>query len=385
MPITKKPGLYFDENVEYEFTGSGAKIPVIIGKTGNTGSNDYKVDGTQVLTFKNYSEANRSIANGGIGTDTATNPTLAFLEEFFEESAITSSDQLGVDHIYVIDVGNGTVKNSWITALTTAKTLLDVGVEVYVSADAIEDYTLSAFLAGANASIKTETANLNLRVAMATKTGATDQELATLASTTGVPSSRLYLCEPLLFGKTVARFCTTPYYIEPGYPTYRTVEAGIFKPRTNAEILTLQNAGVVINTDERVDDEIYPRINLSVSTAFSQNPRPADSLGHARFNADHLLREIFKAIFPQVKDNESGTNIAKRQTAINSVIDDEVEAERIIAYNSNNGQGTKLTLLESDSQPYDMELVGQIQPINCTIAINIRAKIKNAAIVAVET
>ena len=31
MPITKLPGVYYDENVTYELTGEGSKIPVIIG------------------------------------------------------------------------------------------------------------------------------------------------------------------------------------------------------------------------------------------------------------------------------------------------------------------------------------------------------------------
>ena len=383
MPITKKPGIYYDENVEYELAGDGAKIPVIIGKTGNTGTADYKVDGTQVLKFNNFEEANRSIANGGIGTDTATNPVLAFLEEFFEEAVITSTDQLGVPYVYVIDVGAGTVKNSWLAALTTAKTLADAQIEAYVGADSIEDYTLASFLAGAVTSIKTETVNLNLRAGMVTKTGASDTELITLASSTGVASSRMFVCEPLKFGKTVARFCTTPYYIEPGFLVYRSVAPGEFKARTNAEIQTLQDGGVIINADERVDTDVYPRINLSTSTAFAQTPKPADALGHARFNADHLLREIFKAIFGQVKANEVESYIVKSQTKVNAVIDTEVEAERIIGYNSTTGEGTKLTLVESTSNPYDMELVGQILPVNCTTAIIVKAKIKAPTTVAV--
>lgn len=383
MPITKRPGLYFDENVEYELTGTGAKIPVVIGKTGNSGTSDYKVDGTQVLKFVSFDEANRTIANGGIGTDTESNPVLAFLEEFFQESAITTSDQLGVPYVYVIDVGDGKTKKSWLDALTTAKTLNEVQVEAYVGADAITDYTLAAFLAGAVTSIETETTNLNLRTGFATKTDGTDAELITLASTTGVPSSRLFVCEPLLYGKTVARFCTTPYYVEPGFLQYRSVKPGVFKARTNAEVLSLQNGGVIINTDERVDTDVYCRINLSTSTAFSQSPRPADALGHARFNADNLLRQIFKAVYPQIKDNETATNLVKAQTKVDAIIDAEVESERMIAYNSVTGEGTKLTLVESDSQPYDMELTGQILPVNCTVAINVKAKIKNPTIVAV--
>lgn len=380
----RRPGVYFDETTELELVGAGAKIPVVIGATGNTGTNDYPVDGTNVLSFRNYDEACRSISNGGIGTDPTTNKVLSFLEEFFEEAEPKTTDDLGIPFIYVIDVGDGTTKNSWITALTTAKKLNKAIVEVYVGADNISDYTLSAFIAGAMASIDTETTNLNLRTAFFTKENATDADLIALnPSTGGILHSRCFLCEPFLFGKTVARFCTTPYYIEPGFLQYRTVQPGTFKERTNAEIEALQGAGVVINCDEIVDTDTYCRINLSVSTAYAATRRPADALGHCRFNADHLLREIFKAIYPQVKDNEVTSKIVMSQTRVDAIIDDEVEAERIIGYNSDTGEGTRLTLVESNQDPYDMELVGDILCVNSTHAINVKAKIRNPTVKSV--
>ena len=179
MPITKRSGLYFNETTEFELQGNGGKIPVWIGKTGNSAATGYKVDGTQVLTFKNWGEVNRSIANGGIGTDTSTNPLLAALKDFFEEAEVRSSEQIGIPYIYVIDVGAGTSKDVWLSALTTAKTMRKATIEFYVGAESITDnnYTISDFIAAANASISTETANLNLRTAFTTKAGATDSQL----------------------------------------------------------------------------------------------------------------------------------------------------------------------------------------------------------------
>lgn len=376
MTNPKTPGIYFNENVESELIVAGAKIPVIIGKTGNTATENYPVDGSAFLKFSKYADANRTIANGGIGTDTSTNPLLAFLKDFFEEATVTASDQLGVPYVYVIDVGAGTDKTAWTTAFTTAKRLNDATVEAYVGADNITDYTLSAFIAGAAASIASETRNLNLRTGFVTKTGATDAQLIALNPTSGgILNSRMFLLEPLLFGKTVARFCTTPYYVEPGFLPYRTVEPGTFIKRTEAEVEALQEAGVVVNVDEGVYSDIYCRINLSVSTAYAKNPRPADATGHARFNADHLLREIFKALYPQIKDNEVQSNIVKRQSIVNAIIDEEIEAKRIKPYDSTTGKGTKLTLVEAEN-PYDMELNGQILPVNCTKAILVNAQLQ---------
>ena len=386
MPITKRPGVYFNETTEYELQGNGGKIPVWIGKTGNAAATGYKVDGTQINKFSNWNEINRSIANGGIGTDTSTNPLLAALKEFFEEAEIQTTEDIGIPYIYVIDVGAGTSKDVWLTALTTAKTAIDAIIEFYVGAENISDtgYTLPDFINAAYASISTETARLSLRTGFTTKANATDSELIALnPSSGGILKSRIGIIEPLYFGKHAARLCCTPYYIEPGFLEFRTVEPGEFKSRTDAEILALQNAGIIFGADEVVSDLVVCRINLAVSTAFANNPRPADSLFHARFNADNLLRRVFKAVFSQIKANETASYIVKAQTKVDAVVDEEIEAERMIPYNSETGDGTRLTLVESDSNPYDMDLIGQIQGVNCTIAIQVKVQIKNPAVKAV--
>ena len=77
--------------------------------------------------------------------------------------------------------------------------------------------------------------------------------------------------------------------------------------------------------------------------------------------------------------------MVKAQTKVDAVIDAEVEDERMIAYNNETGDGTKLTLVESDSEEYDMELNGQVQGVNCTNAILVNVKIKNPALKAVAT
>ena len=388
MPITKKPGVYFNETTEFELQGNGGKIPVWIGKTGNTAATGYKVDGTQILEFKNWSEVNRSIANGGIGTDTTSNPLLAALKDFFKECEIKDADDIGIPFIYVIDVGAGTSKNAWLSALTTAKTMRKATIEFYIGAESISDngYSLTDFINAAYASISTETANLNLRTAFTTKLGATDNEMIALnPSSGGILKSRIGLMVPEKFGTLAARLCCTPYYIEPGFLPFRSISPGTFTARTDAQILALQNAGIIFGADEVVADLVICRINLSTSTAFALSPRPADSLFHARFNADHLLREVFKAVFSQVKANETASYLVKAQTKVDAVIDTEVDAERMIPYNSETGEGTKLTLKESEFEEYDMELDGQIQGINCTNAILVNVKIKNPSLKSIAT
>ena len=297
--------------------------------------------------------------------------------EFFKEARLLTNSDIGVPYIYVIDVGAGTAKQAWLDALTLAKSKSDAQIEVYVGADNINSYDLPAFLKGAYAAILEETHDLDLRCAFTTKYGATDEQLIALTNeSSGIQKSRIGICEPLLFGKTVARICCTPSNMEPGHLVYRSVEPREFIDRTKAEMLNLQNAGIIFNRDEHINGNIYPKMNLCVATSFAATTRPADALFHARFNADSLLREVFEACYAQIKANESASNLAYLQTRINKLVNDKVSAEEMVKYDERTEAGTKLIANESDSDPYSIIITGQIQPIKCTIAIEVEATVK---------
>ena len=121
---------------------------------------------------------------------------------------------------------------------------------------------------------------------------------------------------------------------------------------------------------------IYPKMNLCVATSFAATTRPADALFHARFNADSLLRDVFEACYSQIKANESASNLAYLQTRINKLVNDKVSAEEMVEYDERTEAGTKLIATESDSDPYSIIIKGQIQPIKCTIAIEVEATVK---------
>ena len=123
MAITKIPGVYLNEEVDYELSGTGSKIPIWIGLTGNTGTASYKVDGTSIMKFTSYDDLNKATTAGGIGAvtgDTSTNTLNLTLKQFFKESALKQVDDIGVPYIYVIDVGDGTDKDAWLNAIETA-------------------------------------------------------------------------------------------------------------------------------------------------------------------------------------------------------------------------------------------------------------------------
>jgi hypothetical protein len=387
MPILKRPGVYYNEDVNYELVGEGSKIPVFIGVSGNTATTGYKVDGTQINKYSNWDEVNKTPAEGGVGvyTPTTTNELLKTLYEFFDEGAIQKVEDIGVPFIYVIDVGQGKASQSWLNASTLSKTKRDATVEAAVGIEAVEDVTPIALLKAMQASIITETHSLNLRNLFARLPTNTVSELVAYTNdTNNLRLKRLGLCEKHLFGKTIARICCTPYYKEPGFYTYRSVEPGEFIERTAEEELTLQNAGIIFNHDEQPGSEAYPKMNICLCSTFALSQRPADSLFHARFNADHLLREVFLALYPQIKDNESVSNFNYLQTQIDDVIAREVREGYMIKHNVKTGEGTYLTLRESDYNPYDLIISGQIQSVNSTIAIDVQATLNIATLKVVE-
>lgn len=72
----------------------------------------------------------------------------------------------------------------------------------------------------------------------------------------------------------------------------------------------------------------------------------------------------------------------KLQTRIDKVIDEEVRVGRMIKWNEDLGEGTKLVVFESDSNPYDLCIKGPAQPVNSTHAIEVQVTINTAVMKA---
>ena len=392
MPIEKISGVYLDEEVDYELSGTGSKIPVFIGLTGNTGTNDYKVDGTSVLKFTGYEGLNKATTAGGIGavpssSTTSTNTLNLVLRKFYEEARLTKPDDIGVPYIYVIDVGDGTSKTAWLNALEHALARNDADVLAFIGTENITDgnanYSVVDLMKAVKAALNTKTNTFEIFNAFFTKKDATDQELIALTdATNGIQKSRIGVIEwdNYNVGKTLARICLTSYNTEVGYLPYRSVEPGTFPERTGAEKLALQTAGIIFNHDEIVNDSINPRMNRCIATSYAAINRPADARFHARFIADEVLRQIYEVAYPFIKANDTATNLVKLQVKIDAVIDSFIRAEECVSWNKDTEKGTRLTVIESSEDPYDMEIVGYIQPVNTIDNILVREKINTAAL-----
>ena len=386
MTISKIPGVYLNEEVDYELSGTGSKIPIWIGLTGNTGTASYKVDGTSILKFTQYDDLNKATTAGGIGAvtgDTSTNTLNLTLRQFFEEASLKQVDDIGVPYIYVIDVGDGTDKDAWLSAIETALSKNDADLLVFVGTENITNYSVVDLMKATRTALETRTTTFEIFNAFFTKKDATDAQLIALTdATNGVQKSRIGVIEwdGYRFGKSIARICLTPYSNEVGFYPYRSVEPGTFPDRTSAEKLALQSAGVIFNHDEIVNDTINPRMNLCLATSFAATNKPADSMFHARFIADEVLKEIYEVAYPFIKANDTATNLVKLQVKVDTVVDSFIREGECIAWNKDTGLGTRLIVQESDKNPYDIEIVGTIQPVNAIIAINVKETINTAAL-----
>ena len=386
MAITKIPGVYLNEEVDYELSGTGSKIPIWIGLTGNTGTASYKVDGTSIMKFTSYEDLNKATTAGGIGAvtgDTSTNTLNLTLKQFFKESALKQVDDIGVPYIYVIDVGDGTDKDAWLNAIETALSKNDADLLAFVGTENITNYSVVDLMKATRAALETRTTTFEIFNAFFTKKDATDEQLIALTdATNGIQKSRIGVVEwdDYRYGKSIARICLTPYSNEVGFLPYRSVEPGTFPDRTSAEKLALQNAGIIFNHDEIVNDAINPRMNLCLATSFAATNKPADSMFHARFIADEVLKEIYEVAYPFIKANDTATNLVKLQVKVDTVVDSFIREGECVAWNKDTGLGTRLIVQESDKNPYDIEIVGSIQPVNAIIAINVREKINTAAL-----
>ena len=392
MVFNKIPGVYLNEDVDYELSGVGSKIPVFIGKTDNTGSADYKVDGSVALKFTNYDDANKAITAGGIGLSNDLNK---ILQNFFEEAKLKQPDDIGVPYVYVIDVGAGTDRDAWLTAVETAFTKIDASIMAFTGTENIQyiptgetdpvTYSVVDLAKAVRVAIDTRTHTFELWNAFFTKKDATDSQLIALTdATNGVQKSRIGIIEwdNYRFGKTIARICLTPFNQEAGFIKYRSVEAGEFPERNVTQKLALQNAGIIFNHDEMYSDEMNPRMNICLATSYAATNKPADAMFHARFIADALLKDIYEAVYPLIKANDTASNLVKIQVKIDTVIDEYIRNGDCISFNKDTGLGTRLIAQASNKDPYDVEIVGSIQPVNAILAIDVKEKLNTAAVYA---
>lgn len=375
MTIEETPYVEINEIEDDSVNGDGAYIPVIIGQTGNTIS----ADNLKVQTFVRYDQACATIANGGIGTDPTTNKSLAFLKPFLDECAPKSVDDIGLPKFYFIDMGSlpFTNGNAWADAFELAKTKNDAKVEIIIGfkkADVSEDITAAelativGILTSANTSANNAAKKGNLRQIYFTVEDATDEDMIELTKTTNnvkIQAARVLPMEPQKFPKICARYCVTPYYVEPGFLKFRTVTPEDVIERTDAMEKVLQNAGINFIRREMVTEGEIARICTGVSSAKAMVDNPHhDELSHIRRNVDHLLERIHRKASDILKDNETSFAVDMLQTDVDDIVDDEIKLRRM-------QDGTSFTVSEAGTNPFNIKVKGKAKAVNAIYYVDV--------------
>ena len=359
MTITETPKIKIERiDTSGLRRGSGGQVPIFISPT----LNENPASG--ILQFAKFSDANKTVSAGGIGTDD-TNILLPILKDFFEENIRTNSedDNLCVPEIYVKDLGTATPSNAtpWVNAIKDAKTKKRVQVEAYVfqkpadaTADQITALTTSVIgiMTSVAAAIDKDVIKGNPRLAYFTILGYDDTQIQTLtAASSGIRNSTVTFIDPNKFGKYLARICNTPFYDEPGHYKFRSVSPGEIPERIEEMEETLQAAGILFGHDEYVGEEIYPKINLAVSTAFAEDvsSRPKDALLHVRRNVDQLIRDAVKVVYPQLKRRELESFLSTTQADLDVFVNSKIKDGHM-------KEGTSITIYETDEDKLEMKI-----------------------------
>lgn len=351
--------------------GNGGEVPIFICATGNESPNE------NILEFKNYKDATKTPTNGGIGPESQSNLILPIVEDFFNETMKLSSEDVGVPHVFMKDLGTATANTaaSFINAKEASRKKADIQVEAYIFKQTDTLDKIIDVLVSIAASLKEDTRKGKPRIAYATVLGWTDEQMKTLTQGTTEVNKHIRdvdigIIEPGKFGKHLARICLTPFYDEPGYYPFRSVSEGEFPERTDAEEEDLQLKGVIFGHDEKPSNTVYPKINLAVSSAYAEleDDRPKLSLIHANRNVNQLIRDAMEVIYPQLKRRETETFIEEVQADLDTLCNDKIRDGYM-------KEETRVTAVEYKDTPTQLKLKVKAAPVNITGIIELEVYI----------
>lgn len=197
--------------------------------------------------------------------------------------------------------------------------------------------------------------------------------------TEGVDNGRVgFILPDDLAGVNAGKINATNYNEEVGFTEYNTAITELNPVFSYTQMVTLQNLGVIFTRKEQYQGNTIYRINLGVTSSFSNTNNKADSLIISRRIADELLRQVKDTLDAYIKDKETENTLAFMQSDINEIINTFENNDEIIS------DGTVLEVSES-ATPYTVNVSGAIQPITCIIAIEVNTILQNTANLAIES
>jgi hypothetical protein len=319
--------LTINETVEPLFpSGSGADPIVVIGDCG------FAKDTSKVYFFGNYGEAKKDHDSNpdSIGPEPvswSSNPALKQVRDIFAEGAIRTPDQtIGINQVYVINVGSAPLEADYTAAMETAATL-PVTVENYANLSTVT--VLDAI--GTRMDELEDTADYRNAIGTVADgaISAKDDMIAMTDESENdyAQNSRVHIhTNPDMQGTYAAKVACTPYYQDPGYGGYRskiTDDIVLWKKGDRDE---LKDAGLVVDAPNLINP-ILAEPYMAVSTGYKEvgGVRPVDSLLHIRRNADHQWRQTDLITLRMVKMNNTAVAKGLIEQVANAYLKQEVE------------------------------------------------------------
>lgn len=280
------PFISNNEVVESTFPGGSGALPILL-----IASSPITKD-NKIHVFHDYVSATATPDNGGFGPEGVTNPLLSALYDIFEEGSVTdqSSDELGVDTVYVINIGPSPTAADWTAAQTLSEVLDDKRiVELY------QGYSDLSFVNTTANHLLTLDQSCRYRRSVFAPTSETPADAikeTDPTQTSYIRNSRIYMHIDLSKqAKLAAKLAYTHYYDDPARLCWRSVAADDILPLSYSDRNSLIKAGIVCDQPslQSLNGEKMAQPVKVVSTAYklgADGKRPADANAHQRANAD---------------------------------------------------------------------------------------------------
>ena len=407
--LKNRPRIVVNDNTNYlSLDGVGAEIPLFIV------SSTHEVEKIDIQSYTNSQSVIKAL-----GTDS---PDIQVITDFFEEAKVKVSGELGVEKVYVVDIGNKNITaDTFVKALEVSERAKDatmlvlnkpLTVTVNTAVDSstnketttIVDGDNMSLVAQVSAHIKKLRAKGQPRIGyfpagvIETTEEYNDSVLTHLTHESTYIDDNIVFIENRFYGKVIAKIATTPYFVEPGRDAFRslseysfvhnstndTVEKQLtFPKRSDEESTALMKAGILFCESDpyRVNDNNEPLqvICIGVSTGFarSDEEKTTACLLHALRNNNHQIREVMKILGTQLKENETIDAITKFKLAVDTYLESEVKADHIQPEYTCN-------IYESDEDPYNLVINLGIAGINATYLIEYNNEILKPQIIISE-
>jgi hypothetical protein len=362
------PGIRIKETVESARNDNyeGRNILVI----GNAGYTTEK-EAEKIYTLYNYEHANTELNPPKDVKLTGKNILKAVIRNIFNEGKpLDSTDTMGLNKVYAINIGPKPTIETLITALETSETIYDADIEVYPELNDIPamnlinghlkklegfgDYRIAMFAVSKNASIDE-------------MTGMTDPS----SEGAYISSGRVVLhANPDLLGAFAAKVAYTPYHQDPAYKPYRTITTTDIKRYRREELETILDAGLIVDWEVvdptlkiKVVEPVYAR-----ATNYTEEETPGDAYLHQRLNADyqaHVTDEIARAY---IKRNNTETARQAIEQSCKSHLEEEVKQERLDGYS--------YELYPNRVDPYGLIVQMKVLPVKSIHVIEINRTIQ---------